>query len=222
MLTCALTQTDKFYDALRMFGTDFTLIASKFPNRTRKQIKAKFVREESANSAAVTWAVKNPFPLPDDCDPFILPLPCQLRGFPVAELERYWALLLRELKREERRKAKQRSEFDVRGCRHKLSGGKRLLRWLGAGVDERAASSAAALETGKGGNGAGANGHADDDEAQQSDGGDGDAAPGASDDGDFMGDDDSDDSDAGRKHRSARATRATRSRSARKRGRGDD
>lgn len=105
-------ETDKFYDALRMFGTDFTLIASRFPNRSRKQIKAKFVKEESRNSIAVTWALRNPFPMPEECgaksaasqvgvspnaqltwpraDPFALPFPSMMRGWPREDIETYW------------------------------------------------------------------------------------------------------------------------------------
>lgn len=39
-------QTEKFYDALTSFGTDFMIISTMFPGMTRRQIKAKFVREE--------------------------------------------------------------------------------------------------------------------------------------------------------------------------------
>jgi hypothetical protein len=73
-------ETDKFYDALRLFGTDFTLMTTRFSNRTRKQLKAKFTKEEGRNSSAITDAVKDPFPLPDDCDPFEIRLPCQNLG----------------------------------------------------------------------------------------------------------------------------------------------
>lgn len=38
--------TDMFYDALRMFGTDFGMISKMFPGRTRHSIKLKFCREE--------------------------------------------------------------------------------------------------------------------------------------------------------------------------------
>lgn len=38
--------TDRFYDCLGKFGTDFMVIAKCFPGRTRREIKAKFVREE--------------------------------------------------------------------------------------------------------------------------------------------------------------------------------
>lgn len=41
-----LRDTDKFYEALRMFGTDFFVIAKMFKGKTRRQVKMKFVREE--------------------------------------------------------------------------------------------------------------------------------------------------------------------------------
>lgn len=39
-------ETAAFYDALRMFGTDFFIISKMFPGKTRRHIKMKFVREE--------------------------------------------------------------------------------------------------------------------------------------------------------------------------------
>jgi transcription factor TFIIIB component B'' len=50
--------TDKFYDCLARFGTDFMIISKMFPGRTRRQIKAKFVREERSNFARVQEALK--------------------------------------------------------------------------------------------------------------------------------------------------------------------
>ena len=41
--------TERFYDGLRMFGTDFEMISKMFPGRTRHKIKLKFVKEEKAN-----------------------------------------------------------------------------------------------------------------------------------------------------------------------------
>ena len=38
--------TNRFYDGLRMFGTDFGMISKLFPGRTRHSIKLKFCREE--------------------------------------------------------------------------------------------------------------------------------------------------------------------------------
>ena len=50
-------QTAQFYDALRMFGTDFFLISKMFPGKTRRQIKLKFVREERSNPRGVNRAL---------------------------------------------------------------------------------------------------------------------------------------------------------------------
>ena len=41
--------TERFYDGLRMFGTDFEMISKMFPGRTRHKIKLKFVKEEKMN-----------------------------------------------------------------------------------------------------------------------------------------------------------------------------
>lgn len=41
--------TERFYDGLRMFGTDFEMISKMFPGRTRHKIKLKFVKEEKIN-----------------------------------------------------------------------------------------------------------------------------------------------------------------------------
>ena len=41
--------TQRFYDGLRMFGTDFEMISKMFPGRTRHKIKLKFVKEEKLN-----------------------------------------------------------------------------------------------------------------------------------------------------------------------------
>ena len=41
--------TERFYDGLRMFGTDFEMISKMFPGRTRHKIKLKFVKEEKFN-----------------------------------------------------------------------------------------------------------------------------------------------------------------------------
>lgn len=46
-------ETDRFYEALRMFGTDFFIISKMFPPKTRRQIKLKFIREERLDPARV-------------------------------------------------------------------------------------------------------------------------------------------------------------------------
>lgn len=41
--------TERFYDGLRMFGTDFEMMSKMFPGRTRHKIKLKFCKEEKIN-----------------------------------------------------------------------------------------------------------------------------------------------------------------------------
>ncbi|KAL2885627.1 Transcription factor TFIIIB component B'' [Ceratocystis lukuohia] len=41
-----MEDTEKFYHALKMFGTDFQMISNMFPGRTRRHVKMKFNREE--------------------------------------------------------------------------------------------------------------------------------------------------------------------------------
>ncbi|KAG2176564.1 hypothetical protein INT44_007227 [Umbelopsis vinacea] len=66
-------ETDKFYNALAQWGTDFEMITRLFPERNRRQIKLKFVREERVAPSKVTdylirkikpvgkWACKGTF-----------------------------------------------------------------------------------------------------------------------------------------------------------------
>ncbi|KAF2665858.1 hypothetical protein BT63DRAFT_427660 [Microthyrium microscopicum] len=49
----SMESTDKFYRALAQFGTDFYIISQMFPGRTRRQIKAKYIREERADPERV-------------------------------------------------------------------------------------------------------------------------------------------------------------------------
>lgn len=50
-------ETDRFYDALRMFGTDFFIISKMFAPKTRRMIKAKFTREERLDPARLNRAL---------------------------------------------------------------------------------------------------------------------------------------------------------------------
>ncbi|XP_019865113.1 transcription factor TFIIIB component B'' homolog isoform X2 [Aethina tumida] len=50
----------RFYRALSLVGTDFSLMCDLFPNRTRKQIKLKFKREEKANPKLIDKALSEP------------------------------------------------------------------------------------------------------------------------------------------------------------------
>ena len=52
-------ETEKFYRALSMCGTDFSLIAQFFPNRSREQVKGKYKIEERSNPGRVALFLKN-------------------------------------------------------------------------------------------------------------------------------------------------------------------
>lgn len=49
--------TEEFYEALRMFGTDFFIISKMFAGKTRHQIKLKFSREERENPERINAAL---------------------------------------------------------------------------------------------------------------------------------------------------------------------
>jgi transcription factor TFIIIB component B'' len=50
-------ETEKFYHALGMFGTDFQIISRMFPDKTRRHIKLKFNREERLHPQRVNAAL---------------------------------------------------------------------------------------------------------------------------------------------------------------------
>lgn len=51
--------TERFYEGLGMFGTDFELVSGLFPDRSRRQIKNKFNAEERKNPGRITAALRN-------------------------------------------------------------------------------------------------------------------------------------------------------------------
>eukprot|EP00762_Andalucia_godoyi_P005254 ANDGO_06709.mRNA.1 Transcription factor TFIIIB component B'' len=55
-------ETERFYRMLSMFGTDFTILQRLFPNRTRRQIKSKFTREDKMNPGRLDDALRTPIP----------------------------------------------------------------------------------------------------------------------------------------------------------------
>lgn len=59
-------ETDRFYEALRMFGTDFFIISKMFAPRTRRQIKLKFVREERLDPTRINMALSGAQTVPMD------------------------------------------------------------------------------------------------------------------------------------------------------------
>jgi len=52
-------ETDVFYQALRQYGTDFSLFERLFPNRNRRQLKNKFKKEEKEHPQRVEYALNN-------------------------------------------------------------------------------------------------------------------------------------------------------------------
>lgn len=50
-------ETDRFYDALRNWGTDFMIISQLFPGKTRMQVKKKYTREEKLDPERITAAL---------------------------------------------------------------------------------------------------------------------------------------------------------------------
>ena len=46
--------TEEFYQALRMFGTDFEIISKMFPTRSRRSVKLKYSHEEKVNLARIS------------------------------------------------------------------------------------------------------------------------------------------------------------------------
>ena len=48
---------DRFYQGLRMFGTDFEMISRMFPGKTRRSIKLKFCREEKLDYPRIKAAL---------------------------------------------------------------------------------------------------------------------------------------------------------------------
>ena len=52
-----ISETEKFYMALRKVGTDFDLMASIMPGISRDQLKKKFKREEKLRPAEIDMAL---------------------------------------------------------------------------------------------------------------------------------------------------------------------
>ncbi|KAF5092559.1 hypothetical protein D0Z03_002808 [Geotrichum reessii] len=55
-------ETEKFYSALSMWGTDFTMLAQLFPGRTRRELRNKFKLEERKNRVKVDLAIERRLP----------------------------------------------------------------------------------------------------------------------------------------------------------------
>ena len=57
--------TELFYDGLRYFGMDFSLMTVLFPGRNRRQLKMKFIREQRADQNFINQVLKDRKPIPD-------------------------------------------------------------------------------------------------------------------------------------------------------------
>ena len=57
--------TEQFYEGLRLFGTDFMMMATLFPGFTRRQLKLKFSKEERLNEAIIKQLLLHERKTPD-------------------------------------------------------------------------------------------------------------------------------------------------------------
>ncbi|CAH1116059.1 unnamed protein product [Phaedon cochleariae] len=53
-------ETIRFYKAINIIGTDFSLMCELFPNRSRRELKMKFKKEENLNKGLMNRAVMHP------------------------------------------------------------------------------------------------------------------------------------------------------------------
>ncbi|XP_030764674.1 uncharacterized protein LOC115888925 isoform X2 [Sitophilus oryzae] len=53
-------ETLRFYKALNLIGTDFTVMAELFPKRSRRELKLKFTKEEKMNRHLIDKAIMQP------------------------------------------------------------------------------------------------------------------------------------------------------------------
>jgi len=74
-------ETDRFYEALRMFGTDFFIISKMFQPKTRRQIKLKFIREEKLDPDRVNRVLAGDSSVPMNLESFAEATGQELGGF---------------------------------------------------------------------------------------------------------------------------------------------
>lgn len=58
----SILETARFYRALSMLGTNFSLMERLFPNRPRVELKRKFKNEEKTNPQLVDKIISNQIP----------------------------------------------------------------------------------------------------------------------------------------------------------------
>lgn len=93
-------ETLRFYKALNTLGTDFTLMCELFPDRTRRELKMKFNKEEKINRTLIDKALMQPC----GYDFYVLKEEVELEQREKAELEK---LKLEESKKKEERREKE-------------------------------------------------------------------------------------------------------------------
>ncbi|OQO04576.1 hypothetical protein B0A48_09498 [Cryoendolithus antarcticus] len=104
-------ETDRFYEALRCWGTDFGIIAKLFPGKTRAMVKKKFGREERIEPERIDAALLGratppppsltpgpatasvtPAPAPAERASMSLPLFAHQSEIPLSDLEKFPSL----------------------------------------------------------------------------------------------------------------------------------
>lgn len=94
-------ETLRFYKALNTLGTDFTLMCELFPERTRRELKMKFNKEEKINKTLVDKALMQPCGF----DFYVLKKEVELEQIEKAELEK--------IKLEEHRKKEEKKQKEI-------------------------------------------------------------------------------------------------------------
>ncbi|KAL1501569.1 hypothetical protein ABEB36_006869 [Hypothenemus hampei] len=92
------TETLRFYKALNLIGTDFTVMAQLFPKRNRRELKTKFKKEERINRGLIDKALKEP------CQYNFLDLKREL------DVEQEEEAFLQKLREDELKKSKEERE----------------------------------------------------------------------------------------------------------------
>ncbi|XP_025061429.1 transcription factor TFIIIB component B'' homolog isoform X1 [Alligator sinensis] len=99
-------ETDMFFLAISMVGTDFSLIGQLFPHRARSEIKNKFKREEKTNG----WRIDKAF---KEKQPFDFEFFAQLLGKVLADEEKRKQKVIRSQRSKEKKPQKARKKQKV-------------------------------------------------------------------------------------------------------------
>lgn len=145
-------ETELFYRALRMLGTDFQMISSMFPGKTRRHVKLKFNREERFHPRRVNAALVGEKTVRIDLDEYKARAGKDYE--PVEEIERQQRQLEEEQEEQERLAEEEAAEITAQK-RAELYGNRGK-----GGAEKTAADGAASGDRagGKGGKGRGKRG----------------------------------------------------------------